>query len=1290
MHKQRWLSRVLDGLILLLVAWLLVAAAYVSLGRQFVPAIADYRAELLQWVEDKTGRAITLDSLRGEMQGSQPVLTLRGLRVHETSDPAGPTLLALDHVTARIDVWASLWQRRLVMDALQIEGLALELVQEAEGRWRLHGLGERLTGDFDLDATLSMLFEQRRITLLDTHILVSPHERPQWVFQKGEISLLNGAGWHRLDGQVDLPEGGVARWQVSALQNGKRWQDMSLGFFLDLPPIDWVQHVPPTWLELARLEALTAGGQFWGSWQEQRLQSLQGRLEAPLVRLDPTQSIPTIGDLRADFALQWGEKQQLRIQDLEFQLGDQAWPVSRFFASRDIAEDRWQLRADSLSLGLLMQMIPAHLLSEKAATTLATLAPQGTVRQILLEGEGTARDWRTIRWQALLDDVGVQAWQGAPAIQGISGSLIGSPSKGQLRVASDEWGMHLPKLFPQAWSYDRLTGQMDWQWSEAKGLRLSAPGFRVESEEGIGAAALQLELPMNGITPTMALRVSLHDTQARFTTRYLPTRAPVLSSKLAQWIDQARIEGLVPLAIFSYQGSLLRDALPAERKFSLYARLEDGGLTFQRGWPRLQAVDGTLRVDNLLVRIDQASAQLWDTVLTDVRVTIDRAQPTDPLELNVKGEVSGPLQDGLRLMQETPLADLTKNTLQGWMGDGRVEGQLAMLLNLVEGAAPLVDVAWRVDASTLSIPLLQTTLSDLAGQFSYTSTNGLQAEGLRGLFLGNPVAGSISSQDGRPEATFTGRHSIDALQDWPMISGLPEGLLSGELAWEARGVIATPTISLQIDSDLVGVAIDLPSPLAKTADESLPSRLTLTRRGESQNWRLNLGSDLQAVVQTGGPSMRGDVRYRSGNPVLSSEPGLSLAARFEQIELPLWQQWVKQNRTLLPDQMQGTEAADPIQRPSAKIANVRTLDLRVDEFIGFGQTLDDLAMSAIRDETGWLFDIDQPRMRGQVIVPNLKVQPVVFNMQRLSLAREDHAPRVDALASPLVPEDPLPGVNPFELPPVDVNIDTLYWGADPVGGLSFKMRPSQRGARITSLDVNLRGLHLTGDMDWNAAGPTSGFRGKLETDDISEVLRAWGYAPTLTSRSFATIADLVWSGSPVFFALGRSSGDLQINARNGTLQSGEGSADALRVFGLLNFNALTRRLRLDFSDLFGRGTAYDTLAGDLQLKEGVMRTRSPLIMDGPGAKMQLDGQLDLPAGSIDMGMLVTLPVTNNLPLAAIIAGAPYIGGVLFLADKILGDRVARFASVKYRISGDWQQPTIEFDRAFDNEAALEE
>lgn len=1290
MQRQRWLIRVLDGLIVALVAWLLATAAYVSLGRQFVPAIADYRVELLEWAREKTGRAITLDSLRGEMQGSQPVLEMRGLRVHEQSDPASPTLLALDHVTARIDLWASLWQRKLVMDALQIEGLALELVEDAGGRWRLHGLGERLTSVFDFDKSLDMLLEQRRITLLDTSIRISPHERPPWVFQNGEITLLNGAGWHRLDGRVRLPEGQQVSWQISALQEGERWQDMSLGFYLDMPPIDWVQHLPASWLELARLDEVIAGGQFWGEWQAQQLQSLRGRLDAPLVRLEPAQQTSDIRDLGAEFALRLGERQQLRVQGLGFRLGDQLWLNSRLYATRETTTDQWQLQADRLSLDLMAQMVPANLLPEKPAAALAALAPQGTLREVRLEGTGSPRDWRSIRWRALLDDVGVQAWQGAPAIQGISGSVIGSPSQGELRVASGDWGMHLPKLFPQAWSYGRLTGQMDWQWSKPEGLRLNAPGIRVQGEEGIAATSLQLHLPLNGMAPTMVLKVSLQDTQAGFSERYLPTLAPAFTPKLAEWIHQAEIAGSMPLVIFGFQGSLMRDAPPEERQLSLYARLEDGSLAFRPGWPRLQEVNGTLRMDNQLVQIDEASAQVWQTALTGVRVTAGRAQPADPLALRLTSDFAGPLHDGLRLMQETPLAAAIDNNMQGWDGEGTVEGQFTLALPLEQGGVPVVDAEWRVDRSTLSIPLLQTTLRDLRGQFSYSTSRGLQADGLSGLFLGRPVSGTLTSQRGRQELTVSGRHSNEALQGWSLLAGLPKGLVAGETSWEARGVIEAGSPSLQIDSDLVGVAIDLPGALAKATDQALPSRLAIAREGERQTWRFNLGADLQAVVQTGGSALRGDVRYRSGAPVLGTGPGLNLAARFEQVDFPLWQQWFEQHRDTLPVEALAPVSSGSSRRASARIDHVRTLDLRAAQFSGFGQTLNDVAISGIRDEGGWLFDVDQARIRGQIIVPDLQAQPIAINMQRLAISSKDQAPRVDALASPLVPEDPLLGADPREFPPVDVNIDTLFWGADPVGKVRFQMRPNELGSRIVGLEVDLRGLRLDGDLDWYAAGPSSRFRGNLDTENIGQVLQAWGYTPTVTSRRFTTAADLVWSGSPIFFALGRSSGTLQLDARNGTLQSGEGSADALRVFGLLNFNALTRRLRLDFSDLFGRGTSYDTLSGDLALTDGVMRTRSPLVMDGPGAKIQLDGQLDLPAGSIDMGMLVTLPVTNNLPLAAIIAGAPYIGGVLFLADKILGDRVARFASVKYRVSGDWQQPTVEFDRAFDNEAALEE
>ncbi|MBL4833894.1 MAG: TIGR02099 family protein [Pseudomonas sp.] len=1290
MSIQRWLTRILEGLIVVLVIWLLAAAAYVSLGRQFVPAVADYRAELLEWAQNTTGRAISLDGLQGEMQGWQPVLKMRGLRVQEQADPSSPTLLALDRVTARIDIWTSLWERRPVMDALQIEGLALELVEDAEGRWRLHGLGERQAGNYDLDAALETLFEQRRITLLDTHILISPHERAPWVFQDGEITLLNGAGWHRLDGRVALAEGQQISWQLSALEEGGRWQDMSVGFFVDVPPIDWVEHLPPAWLGPARLEQMVAGGQFWGGLQGQQLQYLRGRLDAPLLEMDAAQALPTLRNLNADFALQLADRQQLRVQGLSFSLDDQRWPSSRLLIQRDVVSEEWQVQISRLSLDLLARMVPSKLLPDKVAAALSGLAPSGQLRAVALRGKGSPTKWQDINAGALLDDVSVEAWLGAPAFAGISGSLSGSAQTGELRVDSDAWSIHLPRLFAERWHYDQLVGELAWQWSQPDGLRLNAPGMRAQGEAGTAAVALQLHLPPGDHTPTMDLQVSLSDSQARFSESYLPTLSPAFSPRLAQWLAEAEIEGSVPLAVFGYQGSLRRDAGPGERQLALYARLESGSLAFQPGWPRLEEVDATLRLVNQQMLVDQASARLWQTALTDVRVSTDRANPEDVLRLAVESQFSGPLQDGLRLLQDTPLASATGDSLRDWAGEGQVQGQFALDLPLRESAMPEVDASWQAEAQTLSIPQLQTMLGDAQGQFTFTSASGLRASDLSGVFLGRRVTGSLESHQGRLQATFSGQHGIDSLLGWPLLAEVPIGLAEGQLDWQAQASIDDGGTSLRIDSDLTGARLDLPGPFAKPAEQAMPSSLMLRMADQRQRWQFNLGADLRGDVHTGEAGLRGDVRYRSGVPEPSAGSGLSLAARFEQLNVAGWQQWLKAHRAELTSAVESGSEALPGRRASAALQQVRSIDLRAGQFDGFGQSLTDLAVSGVRNDQGWLFDLDQSRARGQVTVPDLRSRPVVLNMQRLSLARSETEPRVDALASPIVPEDPLADIDPATLPPLDVNIDTLYWGADPVGRVSFQMRPSNLGSAIQQLEVDLRGLRLTGALGWNSLGPMSQFRGTLQTGNIGEVLQAWGYAPTVTSRQFTTTADLTWSGSPAFFALSRSSGLLQLDARNGTLQSGEGSADALRVFGLLNFNALTRRLRLDFSDLFGRGTAYDTLDADLTLTDGVMRTLSPLVMDGPGAKMQLDGQLDLPAGSIDMGMLVTLPVTNNLPLAAIIAGAPYIGGALFLADKILGDRVARFASVKYRVSGDWQQPTVEFDKAFDNEAALEE
>jgi uncharacterized protein YhdP len=61
---------------------------------------------------------------------------------------------------------------------------------------------------------------------------------------------------------------------------------------------------------------------------------------------------------------------------------------------------------------------------------------------------------------------------------------------------------------------------------------------------------------------------------------------------------------------------------------------------------------------------------------------------------------------------------------------------------------------------------------------------------------------------------------------------------------------------------------------------------------------------------------------------------------------------------------------------------------------------------------------------------------------------------------------------------------------------------------------------------------------------------------------------------------------------------------------------------------------------------------------------------------------VALPITNSLPLAAVLVGAPVVGGALFVVNKLLGDRVARFASVQYRIEGSWKDPQMTLVKPF--------
>jgi uncharacterized protein YhdP len=367
------------------------------------------------------------------------------------------------------------------------------------------------------------------------------------------------------------------------------------------------------------------------------------------------------------------------------------------------------------------------------------------------------------------------------------------------------------------------------------------------------------------------------------------------------------------------------------------------------------------------------------------------------------------------------------------------------------------------------------------------------------------------------------------------------------------------------------------------------------------------------------------------------------------------------------------------QTPGPALLDAR---LEVARFKGFGFELNALQAQLKRLPAAWELLLDSEQVTGRVAVPQEQGGVIDVQLQHL---RFPAAAPVVVDAPPVDKPDVLAEVDPRQIPAMDVQISQVWQGSELLGAWSAKSRPAAEGVLLQDLDINLKGLQLEGSASWLQAdaGVQTRFNGHLQGADLAGVLIAWGYAPSLSSESFKVEVYGQWPGSPAWFAMKRFSGDLDISLRQGQLVEAQGPASALRVFGVLNFNSISRRLRLDFSDLLGRGLSYDRLKGELTASNGVFVTRQPLILEGPSSNLELNGTLDMASDQIEAKLLVTVPVANNLPLAALIVGAPAIGGALFVADKLLGDRVARFASVQYDVTGAWSDPSISFDKPFE-------
>ncbi|ERS89100.1 YhdP family protein [Halomonas sp. PBN3] len=1262
---------------LTLLALLLAALALLTLAARLALGMVDGLTPRLEaLLSARFGAEVSLAGLEGGLSRLDPHLAVEGLDLRTRAGDR--PLLEVEAGHLRLDTWRSLREGLPVVEDARLEGLTLHLYQAADGGWHWPppaDLPPVLQPDepFDLerlDFWVGVLLRQRAWA---EEVRVVLHGRDREVaFEAPRLLMTGDARRAHLEGTLRLVgDRDIAMQVVLEVLPGPRGlgdfnaalqADMRLDSLVALAAV--LGRDQPL-----RLDEASGEARLWGRWHRAALEDVRLALDVERLAVSHADSA---GE-RHELAL---ESVTARGQWLRRETGWEAW-LEGDAESRDASEPddlagrwgpalpyRWHLRGDdagwwlttgAFDLGSLAAWRDRVPLPEALGRAVESLDPRGRVMGFALgrrDGEWEAR--------AALRGVAVSPWQQAPGGGPLDMWVEARGGNGRVRFVGDDAAtLHFPEVFAGPMALERASGEVHWSYDgprsmvSGRDLEVVWNGATVRGGFGLSTG--------RGARGGFGLTLALEEVDAVATplVEWLPVK--ILGDELRAWLAEG-VAGRVP------EGSL-RLHVPlsggsGERlapSFGLDLAIRDGRLPIAPGWPALDGVEGRLRLDDGVLDAEVTRAESLGVQAGEGRVRLADER------LQVEGAVAADAEALRDFLPAMPVAGM--EALDDWWAEGRAEGDLSLALPLDDPEAIALTVTTQAAFPRLEYAPLGLAFRDLEGPLTWRqqgAAGGLEGR-LEGRALGGPVRAEIDTAAGGLD--LSGRAEIAPLLALGDVASLA-GPLAGAVDWQGRLAIAEASVSLGLASDLTGLAIDLPSPLGKAAGEVRPLRLDMDlTRGRLEGW---LGEALALRWRRlDGTSGQGQVWL--GRPAGGDWPAGEG-----------W--WVDAYLPRLAPAEWAAALGGGVAGGGTSAQALREVRLESDCLSHEQRCLGSLqARARPQAGGGWRLGLEGSLLAGQLDYRPGLAEPLDIGLTRLALdpltpATARAGSLLDEVATPPAPE-PLPDWV-ATLPAGRLRIAEITRQGQRLGPLTARWRATPERLSIVPLGLTLGQVSARGELVWEAAGPEASLtRARLDLDgrDLGTALERLGQPPAIRSAETRVRSQLAWPGTPWQFALERSRGSVEAQLRDGRFVNLE-SAPA-RLVGLLNLDNLVRRLRLDFSDVTGQGTAFDRVSGAATLYGGTLETRGPVEVEGPATRFTLDGSVDLARRELDMGLGVTVPISRNLPLAAVIAGAPVVGGALFIADRLFGDAIDSVTRIHYRVRGPWTAPQISVESA---------
>ncbi|MEO9944922.1 YhdP family protein [Paraglaciecola sp.] len=1223
---------------------LVLVAVCLTLLRYSLPYMNEQKHHLENWLSERVGAELTIAEISAQWRGLGPAIVLRNIEL--TQNQQSPVSLLIDETAIEVDFWQSILAMQIKSNEFDLRNmqLSLDLTTLKTGK-----------SNYPIVEALEELFLQQlqSFSVSDSKIILNTIKGQQVVLID-QVSWLNRDEHHQGRGQLQIEE--IAKNSASFVLDlyGKS-SEIYGTFFAEGEEVDlspWVQQ----WVT-SKHELVESRGSFvmWADIQNKAVQSVQLDLSNSRFAWQTPQGSQPSKTLEAN-VLQ-GQINGSPINDdwvfnfdnLTLQVNDQV-SVSNWKGKIDAQGTASIQHLTPLKLDTLLPML-ALSLKHQDMLRLEQIQPEATLNNLFIQR--TLKGNLTIH--AAISDISWRQNNYLPGMSGLDADFNWNNDSGKVTIKSKSGTLFIDNLLPENIDYQRVYADLH--------IQKSSEGIQFDTDNAVFKSdliTLNPDFSFNTGDGYLAFKSTIDTVHVEALTQLYPTEK--MGKKTRAYLVNAIQDGKISNAELLWHG-VLTDFPFTDNQGIFQAQFDvtDGQFKFAPQWPALSNISANLLFTNQSLTIRSKQANLMDAALVDLSASIPSFTQNATLTIAAKAKATG--QEASLLISQSNLANTLGKTLQQVIVEGPVTTDLDLSIPLT-GKNIIAKGTVTLLGNDVTIPNLNLSLSESQGQLTFVNDK-ISIEKVDALLLDQPISLTLS---GGQQAS--GYHTtIEALGNCEVTPILQEyhpqlaNYLNGSGEWQANIDLIIPSQGFQytakFSSELMAIESSLPKPFAKKTEQAFPLLITSEGNQQASSIKLSLGND----IEFNGILPHQDKQFSRAHLSIGESDlvgmglGFSISANVAEFDAA---PWLNTLQVLLSEK--STSEHKPILEAPKRIF------INADNAIISSQRLTDFEVVAKNTDESWLLDINAQQARMEIALhKNWLEKGIDINADFIALdSWQSTEPNTQ---STVLRKD-----QQNSIPPISFSCLRCSFMEHNLGKIDLKLSRAATGMKIDNIRVdNNLGL-FSGTGDWFITDGKSSTRlqGEFNSSDFGALLKGFKVNSGVKDSKAQSTFDLSWQKAPYEFNFDTLNGQIDWSLSDGYIT--EITDKGSRIFSILSFESLVRKLKLDFRDVFAKGFFYDEINGSFQIHDGIADTRDTVV-DGGAGEIIMKGYTDLTARELNYNIEFTPKITSSLPVIVAWMVNPATAIAALAIDQMLTSAKV-ISNINFSLTGTIDEPVI--------------